>query len=73
MKSYAFTFASEIDVPMACLWEAVASMRGVNAELGPWLRMTAPPGAGEMRIDDAPVGRPLFGSWVLFCGLLPVD
>jgi hypothetical protein len=30
-------------------------MRGINHELGPWLRMTAP--RGELRIEDAPVRR----------------
>ena len=48
-------------------------MRGVNAELAPWLRMTAPPEAANLRIEDAPVGQPLFTSWVLLAGVLPVD
>jgi hypothetical protein len=48
-------------------------MDGVNAELGPWLVMTAPPEATRTRIDDAPVGQPLFASWVLLGGLVPID
>jgi hypothetical protein len=48
-------------------------MAGVNAELAPWLRMTAPPEAANLRIEDAPIGQPLFSSWVLLGGVLPVD
>jgi hypothetical protein len=47
-------------------------MGGVNAELGPWLRMTTPAGLEWMRIEDAPLDQVLFASWVLFAGL-PVD
>jgi hypothetical protein len=48
-------------------------MNGVNAELGPWLSMTAPPEARDLRIEDAPIGEPLFASWVLLRGVLPID
>jgi hypothetical protein len=48
-------------------------MRGVNAELAPWLRMTAPAGAATFRIEDAPVGQALFSSWLLLGGVLPID
>ena len=48
------------------------SAEGINAELGPWLRMTVPRGlesldVGAMR--PGPVGR----SWLLLFGLVPVD
>jgi hypothetical protein len=71
--TYALTFASELGASMASVWEVVGTMNGVNAELAPWLRMTAPPEASNMRIEDAPVGRPLFASWVLLAGILPID
>ena len=58
---------------METVWDVVSTMAGVNAELAPWLRMTAPPEATNMRIEDAPVGQALFASWVLVCGILPVD
>ncbi|HMJ14537.1 MAG TPA: hypothetical protein VK524_24160 [Polyangiaceae bacterium] len=48
-------------------------MNGVNEELGPWLRMTVPPEASEMHLDEAPLGTPLFSSWVLLGGLVPID
>jgi len=67
------TFASELDAPLATVWDAIGTMEGVNAELAPWLKMTAPPEASGFRIEVAPIGRPLFASWVLFGGLLPID
>jgi hypothetical protein len=72
-ETYTLTFASELNAPMAAVWEVVGTMKGVNAELAPWLRMTAPPEAANLRIEDAPVGSPLFSSWVLLRGILPID
>jgi hypothetical protein len=72
-ETYALTFASELEASMASVWEVVATMKGVNEELSPWLRMTAPPEARNLRIEDAPVGRPMFASWVLLGGVLPLD
>ena len=60
------------------VWDVVGTMRGVNAELGPWLRMSTPAELADLRIVDAPVGHVLFSSWVLL-GLpgmraaIPVD
>ncbi|HMI87593.1 MAG TPA: hypothetical protein VK550_26085 [Polyangiaceae bacterium] len=72
-RSYSLSFASELDVPRASVWEIVGTMKGVNEELGPWLRMTAPPQALNLRIENAPIGRPMFVSWVLFAAVLPID
>lgn len=67
------SFASELDAPLAAVWEVVGTMRGVNAELGPWLFMTSPAAASTLRLDDAPVGVPLFESWLLLGHVLPID
>ena len=58
---------------METVWDVVSTMAGVNAELAPWLRMTAPPEATNMRIEDAPVSERLFASWVLLAGVVPID
>jgi hypothetical protein len=70
---YILTFSSELRAPAASVWDAVANVRGMNSELAPWLRMTAPKGAWQLRIEDAPLGAPLFASWVLLGGVLPID
>jgi len=72
-RIYSLAFTSELEAPMDRVWEAVGTMKGVNAELGPWLSMTAPAEASGFRIEEAPVGRPLFASWVLFGNVLPID
>jgi hypothetical protein len=37
------------------------------------VRVTAPREAEVTRIDDAPIGVPLFDSWVVLGGVLPID
>ena len=65
--------ASLLQASPEVVWARVACMSGVNAELLPWLRMTMPPGTGDMRLEEAPLGVPLFASGVLFLGVVPVD
>lgn len=69
-KDFVIRKSSILPVDRETLWPAVFSMRGVNRELGPWVRMTVPPG-GELRADRP--GEVLFPSWILLVGLLPVD
>jgi len=51
------------------------SMPTINQEMGPWLKMTYPRAAEGMSLADAAplLGQPLFTSWVLFLGLVPVE
>jgi hypothetical protein len=72
-RTYSLTFSSELDASAEAVWEVVGTMQGVNAELAPWLTMTAPPEARALRLEDAPVARPLFASWVLLGGVVPID
>jgi len=53
------------------VWSVVSTMKGVNAELGPWRRMTYP-GEHSSLADSVP-GRTAFRSWVLLLGLVPLD
>ena len=49
------------------------TMDGVNAELRPLVRMTAPKQWREQSILQWPTKRPLFKSWVLLFGFFPID
>lgn len=60
--------AAEADV----VWERVASLEGVNYELGPWITMTAPKGA-RIDIESVPLGQKWFRSWVFFARVVPFD
>ena len=64
--------ASELQAPPDAVWARVASMKGINHELGPWMRMTAPRGA-ELSPEAVPLGRRWFRSWILLLGVLPFD
>ena len=55
------------------LWDSVCRLDGINYELGPWLRMTAPAGLAGATIDELEPGLPAGRSWLLLGGVLPVD
>jgi len=59
-------FESRLASPAPEVWDVVGTMQGVNDELAPRLRMSTPPGLEDLRIEDAPLDRVLFSSWVLF-------
>ena len=64
---------SELGASAAEVWAAISTMDGVNGELAPWVRMTVPGGARGQRLEDAPLGRVAFSSWLLFLGVWPFD
>ena len=55
------------------MWARVTTPEGINHELAPWLRMTAPEALVRLRADDVPLGVRLCRSWILLGGVLPVD
>lgn len=71
--AWTFTVSSRLSAPCAAVWAAVTSPEGINSELSPFLAMTWPKDAPPISIDALPLGRPLFRSWILLFGLLPID
>jgi ligand-binding SRPBCC domain-containing protein len=63
---------SDLAVSPETVWDRVASLDGVNHELGPWMRMTAPRGV-QLNLDQVPLGKRWFRSWILLFGLIPFD
>jgi ligand-binding SRPBCC domain-containing protein len=57
----------------ARVWERASTFRGINHELGPLLRMTAPRGLRRLDPSEMVVGEPLGRSWLLLLGVLPID
>lgn len=55
------------------VWERVVTAEGVNAELGPWMRMTVPRGFEDFGIEAVEPGQRIGRSWVLLFGLIPFD
>jgi hypothetical protein len=64
--------ASSLRAEPAAVWERAMSAEGINAELGPLLRMTVPRGLESLDLHALEPGS-LGRSWVLLFGLLPVD
>lgn len=55
------------------VWHRVNTLAGVNAELMPLLRMTAPANSYQLPFTQAARQQPLFASWLLLFGILPFD
>lgn len=70
--TFGFSFETRLRAPAADVWSHATSIAGVNRELFPLARMTAPAGG---RLDSASIvpGRRVFRSWILALGVLPVD
>jgi hypothetical protein len=67
-----FSIGSQLRAESAAVWERAMSAEGINAELGPVLRMTVPRGLESLDLHALGPG-PLGRSWVLLFGLVPVD
>jgi ligand-binding SRPBCC domain-containing protein len=55
------------------VWARVTTVQGINHELRPLLRMTAPRDLRETGIANIAMGTRVCRSWVLLFGVLPVD
>jgi ligand-binding SRPBCC domain-containing protein len=64
---------SHLTAPPATVWERVSTFDGINHELGPVLRMTAPGSVRSLDPGDVVLGERIFRSWVLLFGVLPID
>jgi ligand-binding SRPBCC domain-containing protein len=64
---------SRLSAPAPTVWERVSTFDGINHELGPLLRMTAPASVRALEPDDVVLGERIFRSWVLLFGVLPID
>ncbi len=67
----AIDITSRVPRPVAELWPMVSRSAGVNAELKPLVTMTFPKDGFDF--SKAPPGQPLFTSWILLFGFLPID
>ena len=72
MTSHSFTVSSDLPIP-AEQFSRNLDMAGVNYELGPLVKMTAPEEWKGRAILEWPEGRLLFSSWILLLGVIPID
>lgn len=66
-------FESLLAAPPAAIWAQASTMAGVNAELGPWVRMSYPADRAALDGQAVPLGQVLFRSWLCAFGVLPFD
>jgi hypothetical protein len=66
-------FESRLAATPDTVWASASTMAGVNAELGPWLRMSHPADRTALDGQAVPVGTLLFHSWLCLFGWLPID
>ena len=66
-------FSSELAASPEIVWQHATTMKGVNEELRPLLRMTVPAGLSGVRLDALPAGAHAGRSWLLLFGWLPLD
>ena len=67
------TFTTHVAAPADAVWRHATTMEGVNFELRPLVRMTAPREARDGTIADLPLGEVGFRSVILAGGVLPID
>jgi len=67
-----FEIKSNLAIEASEFWPN-CSLKSVNWELAPLIRMTAPADWQSRPIEGWPVGVELFKSWILLFGVLPVD
>lgn len=73
MSVVSLRFESQLAASPATVWAHASTMAGVNAELGPWLRMSHPAHAAELGALVVGPGKVLFQSWLLVLGIIPFD
>ena len=66
-------FESRLVAPPERVWAWITSIEGISAEMWPYLRMTIPGGVRSLADVHPEPGAPLFRSWVLLFGVLPID
>ncbi|MDQ3790587.1 MAG: hypothetical protein M3422_25545 [Actinomycetota bacterium] len=66
-------FASPLMAPADQVWAHVTDFAGINAEMRPLLRMTAPHAWRNLTPENIHLGHRLFRSWLLLFGLFPID
>lgn len=66
-------FESILSAPMEQVWDWITSVKGISAEMRPFLRMTAPRHIRSLADTQIELGSPLFRSYIFLFGIIPID
>lgn len=72
-RAFAFAVRSRLATSADAVWNHAIRLDGVNRELAPLARMTAPRAFRAIDLEQAPLGVRVFRSWILVFGFLPID
>ena len=67
------SFESDLEAGPDFAWAWITSIDSVSKEMFPFFRMTAPAGMRNIASIAFMPGVPMFRSWILLAGVLPVD
>ena len=73
MSQVELTYRSELKAPPEKVWRWITSIHGISTELWPLMKMTAPSGVGSITDVEIKPGEPMYKSWILLFGFLPID
>jgi ligand-binding SRPBCC domain-containing protein len=73
MSTVRVKFQTKVPATPADLWNWSTSVRGVDAEMKPVLKLDFPKGMTHMPSDASGLGKPLGNCKFLLFGILPVD
>jgi len=73
MSTVRVKFESKVPRTPSELWNWSTSVRGVDAEMGPILKLDFPKGMTHIPRDGSGLGRPLGNCKFLLFGIVPVD
>jgi ligand-binding SRPBCC domain-containing protein len=73
MSTVRVKFESKVATSPSELWNWSTSVRGVDAEMGPVLKLDFPKGMTHIPRDGSGLGKPLGNCKFLLFGFLPVD
>ena len=73
MSQVELTFTSDLASSPDQVWHWITSMDGISQGAPSILRMTSPQGVADITDVKVQPGQPLFRSWVLLFGILPID
>src|SRR5436309_35376 len=68
-----FTVSSRVAAPADAVWERVSTFAGVNHELMPVCRMTAPKHLRALTPETVTLGERVARCWILALGFIPID
>ncbi|MFE3292307.1 hypothetical protein [Rhodococcus sp. NPDC059234] len=64
---------SVVEASSDAVWARIVTAEGINDEMLPVLRMAAPRGMRDLRVDTVPVGRRVGRCWLFLFGVVPFD